>query len=84
MIHELRTYTLARGTGAHTFTLRADNLAVGNPERRATLHAGRDTVLEWTARPIAADAPWTAVAIADGDARHRREALHGATAPPAM
>jgi len=77
----VRLRLVAHGTGSHTFTLRTDNLAVANPRRRATLNAGRDTVLQWTARIVSLDASRTAVAIADGDAHHRREALHAAAAP---
>jgi hypothetical protein len=71
---------VAHGAGSHTFTLRTDNLVLADRRRRTTLDAGRDTVLEWTARIVSPDAPWTAVAIADGDAHHRREALHAAAA----
>jgi hypothetical protein len=76
----MRLRLVAQGSGSHSFRLRTDNLAVTNPERRVILRKGRDTVLEWTTRVVATDAPWTAVAIIDGDGRHRYEALHSGTA----
>jgi hypothetical protein len=60
-----------RATGAGTFAVRAENLRVGRPSRRA---GG----VEWKARPIAADAPWVAVVVPDGDVARRREVLGGA------
>ena len=76
----VRLRLIAHGSGSHTFALRADNLAVTNPERRTSLRAGHVTVLEWTARISDREAPWTAVAIVDGDSRHRREAFQASTA----
>ena len=78
----VRIRLVARGTGSHTFVLRTDNLAVSKPERRVGLRAGHEIVLQWTARVIASDAPWTAVAVVDGDGSQRREALHSAPAAP--
>jgi hypothetical protein len=74
----VRLRLVDRGAGAHTFSLRTDNLHVIPAARRVTLRAGRDSVVEWTARVVAPDAPWVAVAIADGDARHRREVFGAA------
>ncbi len=79
----VRLRLVAHGSGRHTFTLRTDNLQLPSRERRAMLRAGHDSVLEWTARVTDPRAPWIAVAIVDGDAHHRREALHSSPAAPA-
>jgi hypothetical protein len=46
--------------------------------RRVTLHSWRDEVVEWTGRLHEPNVSWIAVAIADGDASHRREVLGAA------
>jgi hypothetical protein len=69
----VRIRLVARGAGAHTFMLRADNLEVERPARRVALRAGRESVVEWTGRVTRADTPWVAVIVADGDAADRRE-----------
>jgi hypothetical protein len=74
----VRVRLVARGTGSHAFTLRTDNLDVADGVRKVTLHAGRDNIVEWTGRVHAPDAPWVAVAIADGDASHRRDVFSAA------
>jgi hypothetical protein len=61
------------GAGAHSFSLRADNLTVDKPEQTVTLQAGIPLTLTWKARMTAADAPWTAVLIPDKDLGQRRE-----------
>ena len=69
----VRVRLVARGAGAHTFTLRADNLDVDNPSRRVSLREGRETVVEWTGRVTRTDTPWVAVIIPDGNAARGRE-----------
>jgi hypothetical protein len=64
---------VVRGAGAHTFTLRADNLDVTRPARRVALRAGGETVVEWTGRLSRTDSPWVAVIIPDGDMAQRRD-----------
>ena len=63
----------ARGEGRHAFALRAENLAVRDPARTVTLRAGRPATIEWRGRPAAAEAPWFAVVVPDGDVARRRE-----------
>jgi hypothetical protein len=63
----------ARGEGTHSFALRAENLAVERPARTVALRPGRAATVEWRARPTAADVPWVAVVVPDGDVSRRRE-----------
>ena len=65
----------ATGSGTHVYSLRADNLWVGGATRRVALRPGRPTTVEWKARRLRADAPWTAVVVEDGNAARRREAI---------
>ena len=67
----------ATGRGAHTFAVRAENLIVDQSSRSVTLVAGRQVTLEWRARVRAADAPWVAVIVPDGDVTRRQEAFGG-------
>jgi hypothetical protein len=62
-----------RHAGAHRYALRADNLRVDGAPRAVTVRAGQPATLEWTARRVRSDAPWTAVVIEDGDVDRRRE-----------
>lgn len=62
--------------GASTFTLRTDNLRVGRPSRSVSRGVGTTTI-EWKARAVAADAPWVAVVVPDGDVARRREVFGG-------
>lgn len=61
------------GSGAHSIELRTDNLAIEQPLRKVTLQPGAPRTIEWQAARIAADAPWIAVAIPDGDLAARKE-----------
>lgn len=61
------------GAGPHKLTLRADNLTVDKPEQTVTLENGTPLTITWRGRMVAADAPWTAVAIPDGDVEQRQE-----------
>ncbi|HEU4628891.1 MAG TPA: glycoside hydrolase family 9 protein [Gemmatimonadaceae bacterium] len=63
----------ARGEGTHTFALRADGLAADRPTRTVTLRPDRPVTLEWRGRPAAAEVPWVAVVVPDGDVSRRRE-----------
>ena len=63
----------ARGSGVHTYTLRTDNLRIASPSRTVTLREGVPMAIEWTARRTVAAAPWTLVAIQDGNVSLRRE-----------
>jgi hypothetical protein len=70
---EITIRLTARGTGAHRYTLRTDNVRAANATRDVTLRDGQPATIEWKARRIRPDAPWTAVVIEDGDATRRRE-----------
>jgi len=57
----------ARGTGRHAFVLRADNLVVRDTMKTVTLSAAQPTVVEWKARVVIGELPWTVVVMPDGD-----------------
>jgi hypothetical protein len=63
----------ARGTGEHTFAVRAANLRLRRATRTARLRADRTTIIEWKGRPGSAEAPWVAVVVPDGDLSRSRE-----------
>jgi hypothetical protein len=63
----------ARGTGEHTFAVRAANLRLRRTTRTARLRANRTTTIEWKGRPASAEAPWVAVVVPDGDLSRSRE-----------
>ncbi len=64
-----------RGSGAHSYTLRTDNLRVGSPSRAVTLRAGQPATIAWKAHRVVADAPWAAVVVEDGNVARRRDAF---------
>jgi hypothetical protein len=66
---EITLRVTARGEGQHTYTLRSDNLVVGDSVRRG----GKGTI-EWKARPKS-DAIWTAVVFSDGRIAQRRDVI---------
>ncbi|HLE56653.1 MAG TPA: hypothetical protein VJB15_06170, partial [Rhodothermia bacterium] len=66
----------ASGSGAHKFSIRAENLTIDRPEESVVLRAGRPGVIRWKARIQAANAPWLAVVIPDDDVARRREVLY--------
>ncbi|MEK7407714.1 MAG: hypothetical protein AAB225_21765 [Acidobacteriota bacterium] len=68
----------ATGSGRHTFTIRADNLAVDQPEKELVLREGTPGSLVWKARMNSLGAPWVAVVVPDGDLGQRREAISAA------
>jgi hypothetical protein len=71
----------ARGIGRHTFSIRADNLALKEPpQATATLNSDKDSEIVWHAHVISPETPWVAVIIADDAISNRRE-LTG-TVPP--
>ncbi|MDQ3519134.1 MAG: glycoside hydrolase family 9 protein, partial [Gemmatimonadota bacterium] len=63
----------ATGSGAHTFTIRVENLAGDQPARTLTLRPGERSAAQWKARMSSTTAPWVAVVVPDGDVRRRRE-----------
>jgi hypothetical protein len=63
------------GAGVHTIELRASDLRVDRPAHRVTLRAGVPMPIEWRGRPAAADVPWVAVVVPDGDVARRREVI---------
>ena len=62
----------ATGVGRHTFTVRAENLIVGDSTKTATFQAGRPLVIEWKARVASPDSLWAAVVIPDNDPTRAR------------
>lgn len=73
----------ARGAGAHTFALRADNLVVDGGESKITLIAGSPGTVTWKARVQSKSAPWVAAVIADGDAAGVRDVVGWTSPSPA-
>ena len=63
----------AIGTGVHRYSLRTDNLRGTSATQTVTLRAGVPATIEWTAKRVRGDAPWTAVVIEDDNASRRRE-----------
>ena len=62
------------GAGRHTFSLRADNLDLSDPETTAVdlaRHARR--VLVWHARIVSRSTPWVAVVLQDGSLQRHAE-----------
>jgi hypothetical protein len=59
--------------GTHVYALRSENLRVAGAARTVTSRPGRPATIEWRARRLSADAPWTAVVVEDGDVTRRRE-----------
>ena len=74
----VRVRLVASGAGAHTFTLRADNLDVERPSRRVVIRKGRDTVVEWTGQVARTNTPWVLVVVRDGDVARRGEVFGSA------
>jgi hypothetical protein len=68
------------GAGAHTFALRAENLALSNATRTVASTSGRPATVEWTTRARSPAEPWIAVVVPDGDLSRRRE-VSGSTQP---
>ena len=64
----------AEGQGRHTFTLRAFNLDVPDPEKEVALEPGKTATLVWEAILKSPDVPWVVVAFPDGDLSRRQEA----------
>ncbi len=65
----------ASGSGAHTFSVRAENLATNPVARSVTLRPGKSQKLQWRTQILSTSAPWVAVVIPDGDVKRRREVL---------
>jgi hypothetical protein len=64
----------ARGTGQHTFSIRADNLDLKDAAGRTmTFPSDSGGELEWHAHIHSADTPWVAVIVADNTISNRRE-----------
>lgn len=63
----------ASGSGAHSYSLRLENLRVPQPSRSVTLVSGTPTSIEWKGRRVDASAPWIVVAIEDNNSVRRRE-----------
>jgi hypothetical protein len=65
----------ARGSGAHGYALRIENLAGDVTPRTVTLRDGAPAVIEWRVRRVDPAAPWVAVVVQDGDVARRAEAF---------
>jgi Glycosyl hydrolase family 9/Cellulase N-terminal ig-like domain len=63
----------ARGTGAHRFVVRFDNLKVNGAQKEITLQPGVSGRLEWHAQVDSPNIPWVAVIVPDDDLARRKE-----------
>ncbi|MGC1461462.1 MAG: hypothetical protein WA802_04620, partial [Terracidiphilus sp.] len=66
-----------RGTGAHRFAVRFDNLKLNDEQKEIALQSGVSGHLEWHARIDSPDTSWVAVIVPDDDLARRKE-LRGA------
>lgn len=65
--------TVSGGAAVRTLSLRTENLRVARLSRTVPRRPGRPVTVEWRGRPTAADVPWVAVVVPDGDVSRRRE-----------
>jgi Glycosyl hydrolase family 9/Cellulase N-terminal ig-like domain len=63
----------ARGSGAHRFVVRADNLTLDGAQKEITLQPGIAGRMEWHARIDSAGTPWVAVVVPDDNLAGRKE-----------
>ncbi|HZR20053.1 MAG TPA: glycoside hydrolase family 9 protein [Verrucomicrobiae bacterium] len=78
---EVRIRLSAQGEGSHRFGIRADNLAISEPEKGLILKRGKTGTLEWSGKINSTDAPWVAVVVADENPRMRKELIGAAWEP---
>jgi len=71
----------ARGEGSHRFSIRTDNLTLGDPQKELILKRGSVGTLEWSARITSLDTPWVAVVMADETPAIRKELMGAAWDP---
>jgi len=72
---EIAIHLTASGSGSHAFVLRTENLAGDFSIKRLNLAPGNAGTLTWKARILAADQPWVAVVIPDGDLSRSRDVV---------
>jgi hypothetical protein len=70
----------AQGAGGHTFSVRTNNLKLGDPEKKLDLGSGNTREAVWHAHVISQETPWVAVIIPDEMLDARRE-ITGVVAP---
>ena len=64
----------ARGTGQHTFSIRADNLETKEmPQQSAMLISEKESSVTWHAHVLSPDTPWVIIVIADNTLANQRE-----------
>jgi hypothetical protein len=63
----------AQGRGHHRFTVRSENLTIGDASQELDLGAGGSKAATWTAPVVNSRVPWVAVVIPDGNLSQRRE-----------
>jgi hypothetical protein len=72
--HEIVLRVSAQGIGAHTFTIRCDNLILREPAtQKVDLIAGNSKETFWHARVVSSETPWVALVFPDGVVSERRE-----------
>ena len=64
---------VVRGQGAHRLQVRANNLVIENGTQQAALESDKAQSFTWRAKVVAADEPWVAVLVPDGDLSQRAE-----------
>lgn len=62
------------GAGRHTLSVRTDNLSVTQPERQLDLKPGSPQTVTFQGKVVAADSPWVAVVVPDGNLALKKEA----------
>jgi Glycosyl hydrolase family 9/Cellulase N-terminal ig-like domain len=70
---EVTISVTARGSGAHSFALRADNLTLDGARKQITLQPGAAGHVEWHARIDSSKTPWVAVVVPDEVLARRKE-----------
>lgn len=71
----------AQGQGRHRFSVRSDNLILGDSIRSLDLVGGLPKTATWTASVANAKVSWVAVVIPDGNLAQRREVMAGINSP---
>jgi len=71
-----RIQVRAAGEGDADFEVRASNLEIQQARKGARLEAGSPATLTWEADVVAANSPWVAVVVVNGDVEQRQEVSH--------
>lgn len=70
---EVTIQVIAQGSGNHRFTVRSENLVIGNAVKELNLRLGVPGTLAWRATIQSQNTPWVAVVVPDDDLSRRME-----------